>query len=273
MRERTLIGATMAGGEVVIIGDLEGSVLCGRWRARGVSGEALIVTSANDPTVPPALLAKRLALDVAGVAALASIGPIERDGVPVAWGLAEHEPAGLPASSAAGTLAPRAVAQLGAALADVVAAAHAATQRLTALHPSTVFVDVRGAEIVLSGVMPRCLDFLAQARRPRPYVQEILEPWFGAPERLVEAAVAASDVYDCALVVGFLATARWPWGDAGTPRGEWLERALGSTESPYAGLPAAFADIEAAIAPALVRQPEKRPDASTLARWLRSMCV
>lgn len=271
MRERTLVGATMAQGEIVLTANLEGGVGCGRWRARGPKGEALIVTSAAELTAPAALVEQRLALAVPGIAAIAHVGPIERDEIDVGAGMAEHEPAGLVATTTAGTMSPRAVAQVGAALADVIARVHAGGARAGAIHPATVYLDVRGGELTLSGLMPRALAFLALSRRSRPYVQEILEPWFGAPERFIEGAVPASDVYDVALLVGFLATARWPWGDAGTPRGEWLERALGVTGSPYRGLPAPFADVEAAIAPALVRQPENRPDAATLARWLRSM--
>jgi hypothetical protein len=223
-----------------------------RWRGRDAGGRAVLVAEAPPLRHDVAVVEAMLRMDVPGITALRYLGPGLESGAMCI----EDEPAGTPLTRLVGTLGVRDAARVGAALAAVVARAHA-----------------RG--IVLGGIRLETTGWSADdqtceiAPRFVPFWRSCAEPSSGRgwPEQLAcespevsagRQATLPSDVYSVALATAWLVHPSAAGGPPldGVLQMQWMQI--------LSGEPRIAPALTAALRPALVRAPEMRCSISEL---------
>jgi hypothetical protein len=217
-----------------------------RWRGRDPDGRAVLVAEGPPLRHEVSAIEAMLRMDVPGVTALRYVGA----GIESGAMCIEDEPAGTPLIGLVGTLGVREAARVGAALAAVVARAHA-----------------RG--IVLGGIRLETTGWIADgavceiAPRFIPFWRSCAEPSSGRgwPEQLAcespevssgRQAVLPSDVYSVALATAWLVDPSAAGGPPleGVLQMQWMQI--------LSGEPHIAPALVAALRPALVRAPEAR---------------
>ncbi|MET8688813.1 protein kinase [Streptomyces sp. NPDC004732] len=167
---------------------------------------------------------------------------------------------GLPEAVAAhGPLGPAELATLGAALAEALAAVHAA---------GLVHRDVKPSNIVITRGGPKVIDFgIAKSAADESLTAEseaIGSPGFIAPEQLARGGRPgpATDVFALGAVLAVAATGRGPFGSGGAP--EVLHRTL-HDEPDLVGVPGPeWPDF---LGRCLSRDPAARPAVAEVLAW------
>lgn len=232
-----------------------------RWRGTDRTGKRVLITAGQRLKCGGSKAEPALKLDAPGVSALRYLGP----GDEYEWGTlcVEDEPPG--AALTAQQLESRDAARIGAAIADVVAGAHARGLVLGGIRPEAVYLaGPRGARPRVA-LAPRFLPFWRSCRDPDSGLHWPLRFACESPEVCVgKPATEASDVFSTALLVAWLVDVR----EAGAPPLEgfvakqWYRLATG-------GAPHIAPALAPVIAPALARAPSQRPSAAILRDELR----
>jgi hypothetical protein len=157
-----------------------------------------------------------------------------------------------------GPLPPGAVAELGAALAEGLAAIHAC---------GLVHRDLKPSNVILGADGPRVIDFgIARARDATSHTPSrvaVGTPAFMSPEQAAGRQVGpASDVFSLGSVLVFAATGRSPFG-GGRPE-EVMYRVIRG-KPVLDGLPA---DLRELVGACLSKDPRRRPSVETVLRRL-----
>lgn len=204
-------------------------------------------------------LERRLALDVPGVAALRYIGAGPAIGLPYDDVLIERLPAGRPACQHM-PLTDDQVVAVGAASADVVAAAHAAGQVVSGICPELIYLDPSGR---FAALVPRGPAFIASAPQRGRGLRSYTLPYEGY-EALVlgRPGGPSGDVFALCASLQHLASGRHPFG---RELPEIMERVMSGRPEPYPGSPR----IGEILARGLGRE-AGRPSAAELASALRA---
>ncbi|MEU6993700.1 serine/threonine-protein kinase [Streptomyces sp. NPDC046465] len=167
---------------------------------------------------------------------------------------------GLPKAVAAhGPLGGAELAALGAALAEALAALHAARLVHRDLKPSNVVITRDGPRIIGFGLARSAADEDPTAER-----RAVGSPGFVSPERLTPGfrPGPAADVFALGAVLTVAATGRGPFGSGGAP--EVLHSTL-HDEPDLLGVPdAAWEDF---LGRCLARNPADRPTAAQVLAW------
>ncbi len=248
--------STLDGGRIVI-GD----------RLRAGAGDAVHRgTLARDPSVqllvtltgPHGTPAKDLPMvpAVDGIAPLEWVGANGDPALPYADALVERLPAGRAASERAPMPMP-ALARLGAALARVTAAVHAAGSRVDGIRPELVFLDDDGT---FTGIAPRGPRFIASSQQRGPGVRSYHVPYL-APEALAQLKPEpASDVFALCATLFVIGSGWHPFGDLARTT-EIVSGILSGKRAAWSGDPA-IGDV---IAAGLAARAADRPRASDIA--------
>ncbi|MFJ8808826.1 protein kinase [Streptomyces sp. NPDC102490] len=168
---------------------------------------------------------------------------------------------GLPEAVAAhGPLGSGDLAALGAALAEALAAVHAAGLVHRDVKPSNVLISRHGPKVIDFGIAKSAADESLTADS-----EAIGSPGFIAPEQLAGAAAEpgpAADVFALGAVLAVAATGRGPFGSRGVP--EVLYRTL--HEAPdLVGVPGTV--WEDFLGRCLARSPADRPTVAQVLAW------
>lgn len=204
-----LRGAT-AGGVAYAIGErMHGEPGRGIYSGRARDGARVLVTVTGRQREPHDQAARRMAVEVDGIARLLHIGPI--DGGEPYDAMVEAEPAGAPVARLALPMAEPVARRLIARLAAVVAAARERRFLVAHLHPQLIYVQDQGGAPAMTGILPRTYDFTsraASAASPRPLFDSV----FLAPEVLgLGQPHPASGVFLLSAIAAFWLSGEHPF--------------------------------------------------------------
>ena len=158
---------------------------------------------------------------------------------------------------ARGPLHPEATIRLAAALAEALAAIHAAGVTHRDLKPSNVLLTGRGPMVIDFGIA-QVADTVSITRTG----MAIGSPGYMAPEQITGNAGREADIFTWALMVAFAASGQPPFGTG--PTVTILHRILNDSPDVSAVPPRLMPLVRAAIA----KDPQRRPPAADLLREL-----
>jgi predicted Ser/Thr protein kinase len=158
---------------------------------------------------------------------------------------------------AQGPLHPEATTRLAAALAEALAAIHAAGVTHRDLKPSNVLLTGRGPMVIDFGIA-QVADAVSITRTG----MAIGSPGYMAPEQLTGHAGREADIFTWALIVAFAASGQPPFGTGATIA--ILQRIMNDRPDVSAVPPRLMPLVRAALA----KDPERRPTAVDLLREL-----
>lgn len=158
---------------------------------------------------------------------------------------------------ARGPLHPGATIRLAAALAEALAAIHAAGVTHRDLKPSNVLLTGRGPMVIDFGIA-QVADSVSITRTG----MAIGSPGYMAPEQLTGRAGREADIFTWALVIAFAASGQPPFGTGATVA--ILQRILNDRPDFSAVPPQLMPLVQAALA----KDPKRRPEAADLLREL-----
>jgi hypothetical protein len=239
----------------------------GRGRYRGSSvqeplGPVLIAVTAPQ-RVPLATVTTELALELAGVTPLRTVGTVD---VPLGTlhALVETEPAGRPLADWRGAGATRAGwLAVGVELARIAASAHDRGLALGGLRPELVYAELRDGRLAVTAVAPRAIGFFRTGGRVDggnvPAFDAVFEPPAIAAG---QAPSAASDVFTLGAGLGWLIAGRHPFGDD-----SWMQQLDGMSRRDGTW-PAIDDPALRVLESCLLRDPARRPTAAQLAERL-----
>lgn len=216
-------------------------------------GQGLLVTLSAAHEPPAARSTYELTFP--GIAPLVWVG--RPDGVTFGDALVEALPAG---TAPAANLPERALAALGARLAEVVVPVHDAGVVLDGIQPALIYLDSAQTFATLA---PRGPRFIATARKGASGIGAYGIPYLGHEcLALGKPPGPASDVFALCASLFVLATGRHPFG-ALDNLGEIMQRTLMDAREP---LPGALGDV---LASGLAPDPAARPTMRELSDLLR----
>lgn len=222
-------------------------------------GARALATFAGTQTVPFEALRAQLAFAHPQIAALEFVGAPD-PGTAYASALVERLPPGTPASAHPAMATP-VVAQLGAAIASVLAAEHAHGRAVVGIRPELIYV---GGDGRFTGLVPRGPAFLASAEAIKRGFRSYFV-LYTSPEVAGEGAppTPASDLFALCIALWQLATGAHPFGDRDA-MGEMFMNLLAGKRAAWTGDPA----LGAVLARGLAADPAARPTAKDLAEAL-----
>ncbi len=202
----SVIGATLNGGDYVVIEHLYGEAEQGVYRGRGPGGRSVLITTSVEQADVFAEVFDRLELaDVDNAAELLCVNRLEgADGSLI--GMVEAEPLGVPVSSL--SMCETRVSALAPQLGELLRGAEFFDEVLYGLRPELTYVDA--ADTALTGVAPRGAQFWAGIKDVSIGIPPCFERVYLAPEILAAKGDIDSraDVFSvCAML------AEWTTGD------------------------------------------------------------
>lgn len=211
-------------------------------------GKRYLVTLSTQHSENYEAIHRRMRLDIPGIAPLVYVGKTD-DGCPFADALVEE----IIGSEAKPTLDVR---ELGAAVAKVVAAVHAAKGVLAGIRPELIYVENNA----FAALLPRGPQFAASAPMTRG-VRTYAMPYM-SPEAFTNSEVsAAGDVFELAESLWFLATGAHPFG---SDTMEVVQNLMANKRAAWTGDEKLGAKLTACLVPS----PNERPSADELSRLL-----
>lgn len=266
MAQDMMAGRTVDGGRVVVDSLLESGAASARFRAHidVDPQQRRLLTLAPEQTVPHAELRRALALEIAGVAPLEFIGPVDQPD-DIGWrgaAMVEVEPRGRRADDLA-PLEEAAAVGLGLDIIEVIGRAHAAGQLVRGIRPELVYCDGGlGGAGRLAGLVPRGPLFLDTAL-PASHGVPVLSSLYRAPEdQMGLAPVPRSDVFALCATLFALTAGRHPFGAS---FGEQIQRAAAGRVAPHPGR------LGPILAAGLAPDPARRPDLAALSAHLGAL--
>jgi hypothetical protein len=223
-------------------------------RAGTLGDQPVLVTLTTRHASPYAQLANQLRLAFVGIASLESIGAAQ---APYDDMMIERLPAGQPATDVA-RLPVQSLAQLGAAIADVLAQVHGANTVIGGVQPELIYVDDDGR---FTGLVPRGPRFINSAPQPIRGLRSYRVPYIGH-EGLVlgQRPSRATDVFALCASLFVLGSGTHPFGDP-EDLGQLVARVIADQREPW---PAGGA-LAQLLARGLAQRPDERPTAAVLA--------
>lgn len=222
--------------------------------------QAVLLTYTGSHPESYAQLRARIALDIEGIEPLLFCGPSGSQ-EPYPDLLVERLPRGRPLLDVAPLDEPQ-LAGVGAHVASIAAAAHAAGARLGGIRPELVYVDDAGS---LAGIVPRGPTFIMAAPIARG-LRSYRTPYLSPEELLARTATITSDVYSLCATLWYAATKLHPCGDPQDVSGLVARMATGQLGD-WPGSPA----LGEALKRGLALDPATRPTATQLAAQLQSL--
>ncbi len=219
-------------------------------------GQAALLTFTGAHVLPHDDLRESLTLRFEGITPLLYCGYCgPNPSAPYPDMLVEALPAGSPLSDVA-PLGELVASRIGATLATIGAAVHAAGARIDGLRPELVYVDDSG---VLTGLVPRGPAFISSAPITRG-MRSYRVPFMSPEQLLASTASASSDVFSLCATIWFAATKLHPFGDPQDISGIAARLATGQP-STWPGEPA----LGALLLRGLSTEPSSRPSMAELA--------
>ena len=268
MAERLSEPRTVDGGRVVVDELIESAAATARLRGylENDPQQKRLVTLGGELTVPLSQLRRELALEVPGIAALESIGPVDRPD-DYAWRgacMVEVEPRGRRADELA-PIAGTEAAALGMQIAQVVMRAHRESLLVRGIRPELVYVDAGiGGAGRLVGLVPRAPIFL-DASRPASHGVPLLADLYRAPEDQFNfAPEPRSDVFALCATLFALTAGHHPFGEHTR---EQFDRIMADDPVPHPR-PGRLVEI---LTSGLARDPARRPALAALAAGLAAL--
>ncbi len=220
-----------------------------------------LITLSDAHAVTRSELASQLAFPFAGVARLEGIAAPDPP-LTFADALIEHLPGGRPASELA-PLDERALASVGAQVARILAAVHAAGAPLLGVRPELIYLE-DGPRV--SGLTPRGPLFVGSARAPSRGPSCYQLPYLGAEMFTGGVPEPRSDVFALCATLHHLGTGSHPFGTlAELPR--LVARVTSGQPDPWPG-GGRFGEV---LASGLAREVAARPTAEELAADLDAL--
>jgi hypothetical protein len=250
---------------------LRGEPRYGQARAVGPGGRRAIATFSRPPKTSIDELVRVLAPTTPGVAPL--LGATGCQDPANVMAVLEAEPAGLPLATPLYPLAPDAALPLFGQLLAILEAAGDTASRLRTVRPELIYWTQTDAGPVISGLLPRCEDVVANSAVP-PMAEAVVYPFdalFMSPELIRgRPTTAASPVFSACAVLLYLLHRRVPWYQDSA---DWAPQAAAILKGPPPAEPTLEPSLAAMVQAGLHPDATKRPTATALRAALRAAGV